>query len=54
MSLKRKRSKTMIALLLPVIICVFVAGWIMYCVGGSKPVQTKPVGLYNQRVGYVK
>jgi flagellar basal body-associated protein FliL len=33
--LKMKRSKTMIALLLPVIVCVFFLGWIMYWVGGD-------------------
>jgi hypothetical protein len=42
-----KRSKTMIALLLPVFVCVFVLGWIMYWVGDSatsqKTTQAKTV-----------
>ena len=33
--LKAKRSKTMIALLLPVIVCIFILGWIMYWVGDN-------------------
>lgn len=45
--LKMKRSKTMIALLLPVILCVFVIGWIMYWIGDNastqKTRQAKPV-----------
>lgn len=35
MALKMKRSKTMIALLLPVIVCVFVLGWVMYWLGDN-------------------
>lgn len=43
-NLKRKRSKWIIALALPVILCVFVVGWAMYWLGASsKPVKTKPI-----------
>jgi len=41
-----KRSKTMIALLLPVIVCVFFLGWIMYWVGDNAKTsknRAKPV-----------
>jgi flagellar basal body-associated protein FliL len=45
--LKTKRSKTMIALLLPVIVCIFILGWIMYWVGDNSNAQknrhAKPV-----------
>ncbi len=37
--LKMKRSKTMIALLLPIIVCVFFLGWIMYLVGDNAGAQ---------------
>jgi hypothetical protein len=43
LKMKRKRSKMMIVLLFPVFVCVFVFGWVMYWVGASKPVKTKPV-----------
>jgi len=32
---KTKRNKFLIALLLPVIVCVFFLGWIMYWFGGD-------------------
>lgn len=30
-----KRSKRLIALMLPVIVCVFIFGWVMYWIGGN-------------------
>jgi hypothetical protein len=36
---KRKRNKTAIALLLPMIALVFMLGWIMNCMDGDAKVQ---------------
>jgi flagellar basal body-associated protein FliL len=55
MALKMKRSKTMIALLLPVIVCVFVLGWVMYWFGGNyEPVKSKPVKIVPMEVAVVE
>jgi hypothetical protein len=50
MALKVKRSKALTVLLLPVIVCVYVLGWVMYWVGDSKPVKTKPIKEFQFRV----
>jgi len=40
----------MIALLLPVIVCVWFLGWVMYWLGGSKPVKSKPIKIVPMEV----
>ncbi len=32
----RKHNRTLTILLLPVILCVFIAGWLLYCIGEPK------------------
>jgi heme/copper-type cytochrome/quinol oxidase subunit 2 len=42
---KRKRSKAMTIMLLPMLIVIFIIGWFMYCMGDQKrsdKIQHKP------------
>jgi flagellar basal body-associated protein FliL len=38
----KKRNKALVALLLPVILCVFILGWVMYWVGDNSKNKTQP------------
>jgi hypothetical protein len=45
---KVKRCKWLIALLLPLIACVFYAGWILYCLGNNSKANKQKLSQKHQ------